>query len=320
VSTARLPPLTALRAFESAGRALSFTLAAQELAVTPGAISRQIRSLEDYLGLQLFIRSGREVKLTDAGTQYLADLTHAFGQIRTATAQLTNVPDNAPLRVSTSMTFTMRWLMPRMMSFHSLYANSNLQLTMNLDPVDFQRDDLDATIKLGYEDTPHSVCRKLFHADLVAVCSPRLIEKAGPFDTLDVLDSLTLLHSTARKDNWSLWLSAAGKPHITGARRLDFESSSLAYQAAIAGVGIAIAQVPLVMEDLRSGVLTTPFPITAPDSANYNLIWPNRSPRNPLFFAFRDWMLQEARQTADEAEAIVQELQTRRQESGFVAC
>lgn len=288
-------------------------MAADELGVTPGAISRQIRLLEDFLGTQLFVRSGREVTLTKAGADYLSQLVDAFAQIRTATMQLARVSPDSPLRVSTSITFTMRWLMPKLMSFHSQNADSNLQLTMNLAAVDFQRDDLDATIKLGHENTPHSVVRKLFDADLVAVCSPRLIDSAGPFDDVSALERQTLLHSTARTRNWELWLTATGRPDIVGARRLEFESSSLAYQAAIQGVGFAIAQLPLIIEELRSGLLVIPFPVSTPDNDVYNLIWPNRTPRNPKFVAFRDWMSQEARQTAREVEPILKELRERRE-------
>jgi len=313
MTSARLPPLTALRAFESAGRALSFTRASDELGVTPGAISRQIRVLEDYLGLQLFVRSGREVSLTQVGREYLEQLSGAFAQIRSATALLTSVPQDAPLRVSTSITFTLRWLMPRLISFHSQQAGSNLQLTMSLAPVDFQRDDLDASVKLGHESTPHAVVRKLFDADLVPVCSPTLIERHGPLHDVGVLDSFTLLHSTARPRNWELWLAKVGRPEITGAHRLEFESSSLAYQAAIEGVGFAMAQLPLILEELRSGRLVIPFPVTTADIEVYNLIWPNRTPRNPRFAAFRDWMTQQAAKTTAEVNTILEQLRARRE-------
>ena len=315
MTVTRLPPLTALRAFESAGRALSFTLAADELAVTPGAISRQIRVLEDFLGLQLFVRSGREVTLTKVGADYLTQMTDAFAQIRAATALLTSVPQDAPLRVSTSITFTMRWLMPRLMSFHSKHSDSNLQLTMSLAPVDFQRNDVDATIRLGQEETPHAIVRKLFHADLVAVCSPRFCEQYGPFNDLNDLDLHTLLHTTARPHNWEVWLGGAGRPDVVGAHQLTFESSSLAYQAAIEGVGFAIAQLPLILDELRSGTLVIPFPILVPDRDVYNLIWPNRTPRNSKFNPFRDWMMLEAKQTARQVEIVVEQLQARRQQA-----
>ncbi|HZU62225.1 MAG TPA: LysR substrate-binding domain-containing protein [Novosphingobium sp.] len=312
MTQSRLPPLTALKTFECTGRLLSFTLAAGELGVTPGAVSRQIKVLEDYLGLQLFIRSGREVSLTKAGGTYLAQLTEAFARIRAATSELIGVPEDAPLRVSSSVTFTMRWLMPRLMSFHSRHADSNLQLTMNLAPVDFQRDDLDATIKLGYEDTPHSVVRRLFRADLVPVCSPRLIDQPGGPADYDWLGRHTLLHSSARPDNWLVWLRSVGRPELKGARQLQFESSSLAYQAAIEGVGIAMAQLPLVLEDLRTGALVLPFPVAVRDTEVYNLIWPDRTPRNRGFLPFRDWILAEAQRTEAEIVDVLARLESGR--------
>lgn len=312
MTPSRLPPLTALKTFECAGRLLSFTMAAEELGVTPGAVSRQIRVLEDFLGIQLFIRSGREVSLTPSGTLYLGDLSEAFTRIRRVTDQLIGVPDDAPLRVSSSMTFTMRWLMPRLLSFHLKHADSNLQLTMSLAPVDFQRDDLDATLKLGCEDTPHSVVRSLFRPDLAPVCSPRLLDGPEPLRRVEDLNRHTLLHSTARPDNWKLWLEKTESPSITGARQLEFDSSSLAYQAAIDGIGVAMAQLPLVLEDLRSGLLVMPFPVSVPDSDVYNLIWPDRSPRNRSFLPFRDWLLAEARDMSKQVDAVLKDLAEQR--------
>ncbi len=303
--TQKLPPLTALRAFESAGLALSFTKAAQDLGVTPGAISRQIRVLEDYMGFQLFVRSGREVSLTAAGADYLAMISGVFAQIRVATSQMTSVPDDTPLRITTSMTFTMRWLMPRLISFQSLRPDSGLQLNMSLAPVDFLREGLDATIKLGQENTPHATFRKLFDTHLVAVCSPRLIGDPARWSDPGVLEEQTLLHSTARPGNWEAWLNEAGRPGLMGFGQLHFESSSLAYQAAIEGLGVVIAQLPLVMEDLRMGKLASPFSIVAPDRDAYNLIWPNRTPRNRKFLAFRDWILLEAAATQSEVAQFI---------------
>lgn len=310
----RIPPLTALRAFECAGRKLSFTLAAAELGVTPGAVSRQIRVLEDFLSLQLFHRANREVSLTQEGADYLAKITDAFALIKSATEHLMEVPEGAPLRVSTSSTYTLRWLMPRMHSFYSQYPGNNLQLTMSLAAVDFQRDDLDATIKLGNEDTPQSVVRHLFDADLVAVCSPKLLQQGVPLDRISDLARHTLLHSTARPSNWALWLKEAGMPDLVGGNIMRFESSSLAYQAAADGVGIAMAQLPLILDDLEAGTLIMPFPISTPDDCRYNLIWPDRMPRNPSFKPFRDWMLEEARKTSARMEALKLDMARRRAE------
>lgn len=306
-----LPPLTALKTFECAGRLLSFTMAAQELGVTPGAVSRQIKVLEDFVGIQLFVRSGRDVSLTRQGAEYLAELTDVFVRLRKATEQLVGLPDDAPLRVSTSATFTMRWLMPRLMSFYASHPDRNLQLTMSLAPVDFQRDELDATLKLGYEDTPHSVVRQLFRPALLPVCSPVLIEQGTLREPAD-LDQHTLLHSSARPQNWALWLDAIGRPEIKGARQLRFESSSLAYQAALEGVGIAMAQLPLVLDDLESGRLVLPFPMWTQDSEFYNLISPDRSPRNPTFVPFRDWMSAQARVTVQQMDAFLAGLTEKR--------
>jgi LysR family transcriptional regulator, glycine cleavage system transcriptional activator len=280
-------------------------LAAEELGVTPGAVSRQIKVLEDFLGLLLFYRSGREVILTPVGKEYLLEVAEGFGRIRSATTNIVGVPEDAPLRVSTSATFTLRWLMPRMMSFYSKHADSNLQLTMNLAPVDFQRDDLDATIKMGQEDTPHAVVRKILSVHLIPVCSPKLIESVGAIEVPHDFNRCTLLHSTARSEIWQHWLEAVGAPEVTGASSMHFDSSSLAYQAALDSVGIAMAQLPLVIEDLRSGRLVAPIAKLVKDSRDYNLIWPDRTPRNRHFQPFRDWIISEARKTTQEIEGLL---------------
>jgi LysR family glycine cleavage system transcriptional activator len=197
------------------------------------------------------------------------------------------------------------------MAFHSVHPSVNLQLTMSLERTIFRRAQVDVAIKLGQEDTPDSIYRKMFPADLIVVCSPKLLETGPPLRRVEDLAKQTLLHSTARPQNWSVWLAAAGAPGLTSPHELHFESSSLAYQAAIQGIGVAIAQMPLVLNEIKSGALTVPFPISVSDE-NYNLIWPERAPRNRGLALFRDWVLAEARQTTDQVEAFRRELAMRR--------
>jgi LysR family transcriptional regulator, glycine cleavage system transcriptional activator len=305
----RMPPLTALRAFESAGRKKSFTRAAECLNVSTGAISRQIRVLEDFLGKQLFVRANREVTLTPAGCEYLEQLTEAFGLIGRATDRIMSVPENAPFRLSTSPTFTQKWLMPRLVSYNSLCSHHDLQLTMCVTGVDFRHDNLDAAIQLGGEDAMRSRSFNLFRTDLVAVCSPKLLKGSIPLNRVEDLHKHTLLHSSARMKNWERWLSEAGHPDIKGAHTLVFESSSLAYQAAVAGLGIAIGQLPLLVDDLKSGSLVIPFPITVPDSSRWNLVVPDRTPHNRTLKRFLDWVLREAKATAADVDEMLGNLE-----------
>lgn len=304
----RLPPLGALRAFESAGRKLSFTLAAEELNVTPGAVSRQIQVLEDFVGCPLFVRANREVKLTANGARYLEEVTEAFWQLRAATKQLVAVPQDQPLRVSTSITFILWWLMPRLIGFHSKYPQHELQITTSLAPVDFRRDPFDAVIRLAQTDTPHAEVQKLFSVDLVAVCSPTLIASGPPLRTIEDLRRHTLLHSSVRPENWSVWLSASGVPDLEGARRLQFESSSLAYRAALDGLGVAIGQLPLILGELKSGRLVAPFPVCTPDTAEYYLIWPDNARRNENLTHFRTWIMKEAASTTAQVQQMKQDV------------
>ena len=305
----RTPPLNAVRMFESAGRCLSFTLAANELNVTPGAVSRQIRLLEDFLGIQLFVRANREVSLTVEGSIYLESLIEAFAQISAATEQIMEVPEDQPLRVSSSLTFVLRWLMPRLISYHSLQPSRNLQLTTSIEPVDFRRDSLDAVIRLGHSDTPHSMVKTLFRPDLIPVCNVDLYNHpVHPIRSIEDLRHHTLLHTSARPQNWETWLKAVGNPDLGNVKHLYFESSSLAYQAAVDGVGIAVGQVSLLVEELKSGKLKTPFPISTPDADEYNVIWPSNASRNKTLMQFINWIAAESEATVIQARDIVNSL------------
>jgi LysR family glycine cleavage system transcriptional activator len=283
---------------------LSFTLAASELRVTPGAVSRQIRILEDFVGSPLFVRANREVSLTPTGARYLQQVTESFAQLMAATQQIMATPEKMPIRVASSITFTLWWLTPRLLGYHSQNPDRDFQLTTSLAPVDFRRDGLDAVIRLD-GNTPHAFAHKLFSADLMAVCSPKLLADGKRLKTLDDLRHHTLLHSMVRPGNWERLLAAAGHPTIRGAHQMKFESSSLAYQAALDGVGIAVAHLPLIVDELKSGRLVAPFNIRAHDSGDYYFVWPDNAARNKGLMRFKDWIIKEAAKTVTDVEAFV---------------
>ncbi|MFG1279854.1 transcriptional regulator GcvA [Xanthobacter autotrophicus] len=300
----RIPPLNALRTFECAGRHLSFAAAAQELNVTPGAVSRQIRTLEEFLGIRLFIRATRKVQLTAEGSSYLKAISETIAQIAGATEALMDIPEGQPLRVSTSLTFVLRWLTPRLLSYHAIQPDRNLQITTALGRVDFRCEPVDVAIRLGQEDTPHAKSTQLFRPDLVPVCSPALLDGPFPLRRVEDLRHHTLLHTSARPNNWKVWLNAVEQPDLSGAQRLRFDSSSLAYQAAAEGLGVAVGQVQLLIDDLASGKLVVPFPTFVPDTDSYNLLWSDRAGRNAVLTRFRGWVLAEARACNIKAQEI----------------
>jgi LysR family glycine cleavage system transcriptional activator len=290
----RLPPLKALRAFEVAGRHLSFMKAAVELNVTPGAISRQIKLLEDYLGLRLFERGYREVTLTPAGHEYADSLEEIFGRLEAATDRLMDQHHHKPLHIFASMMFTMRWLMPRLGKFDEASAGEiRLSTSLTADPNPFRSGDVDAAVYLGNTDLPGMVCRRLLPSRLVPICSPALL-RGKPLRNLDELGQHTLLHSSVFPNNWANWLAMACRPDIRGQHSVSFGSTSLAYQAAVEGLGVAIGQTALIREDLAAGRLVVPLPHILEDGNAYILAYPETGIHHEMLMPFVRWLQTEA--------------------------
>ncbi len=294
--TWRLPPLNAMRAFEAAGRHVSFTRAAEELRVTPGAVSRQIKLLEDFLGVPLFERGNRELRISAAGQAYAASLNGIFEQMHGATSRVVNANRERSLHVHCAMTFTLRWLMPRLPQFHKLYPKREIRLTTALAPVPahlLNTGDFDVTIQLGRGDWEGLVAHRLAGGELVPVCSPALLE-ARAIKRPNDLGGQVLLHSLARPDDWRDWLAAAGGDKVDPTRGLRFESSSLSYQAAIDGMGVAIGQMALVIDDLEAGRLVPAVDFVFQTGNAYYVTYVERAARHPQLVEFRDWIVEEA--------------------------
>lgn len=290
----RLPPLNALRALEAAGRHVSFTKAAEELFVTPGAISRQIKLLEDVLGLELFERTNRDLRIPDETREYAIALGDAFDQINRATKRLLTAHRARSLRIHCPMTFTLRWLMPRLPLFHRLYPTREIQLTTTLLPIPanlLYLGDVDVVIQMGKGDWPDLVAHRLADSALIPVCSRAYAAAMGGSLTVEKLAETTLLRSMARPDDWRDWLDAAGGHNIDDQRGLHFESSSLAYQAAIEGIGIAIGQVSLVVGDLIAGHLVAPIDFVHDNGSAYYLTYAKQSENDSRLVEFRNWIL-----------------------------
>lgn len=287
----RLPPLNQIKDFEAAGRLLSITRAAEELHVTPAAISRQVRALEKFLGTQLFIRDYRAVVLTPEGARYLTDITESLDLIRKATAKLSSTSGRRVLKIRAYTTFSVKWLIPRLSSFHATNPHIDVRLTTSLDPVDFSRMDIDAAIRLGLPNTPGLAADMLVPNELVPVCSSAfLIENPAMADARN-LCTAPLLHSLARPDDWSKWLRAAKLTDVDGYRGQMYESSVMSYQAAIEGHGVAIAQRILVSDDLAAGRLVMPYQFVLNEGPfTYYLMYPRNKPQSPEFETFRQWI------------------------------
>ena len=293
----RLPPLNAIRAFEAAARHMSITLAADELSVTPGAVSRQIKSLEETLGLQLLKRGHRQISLTRQGADYYRAVTRAIESLRDATRRLKRRSQRKQLRIRAYTTFAMRWLIPRLSEFHAAHPDVEVLLKASLEPVDFRKEDIDGAIRLGDGAWPGTHTYRLLDNILAPVASPELLKKGPKLKRPADLAHHTLLHTIARPDDWAYWLEAAG-----GGSQLDpragmtYESSAMSYAAAIEGQGVAMAQLFLVEKDLVEGRLVMPFRKTLDmGDFTYYLLTPSHREEPAHMKTFRLWMMEQFR-------------------------
>ncbi|WP_298234788.1 transcriptional regulator GcvA [uncultured Azohydromonas sp.] len=291
----RLPPLNAVRAFEAAARHMSITLAAEELHVTPGAVSRQIKTLEDTLGVQLFTRGHREISLTRQGQDYHRAATRAIEVLREATRKLQRRRQRKQLKIRAYTTFAMRWLIPRLSGFHAAHPDIEVLLKASLEPVDFRKENIDGAIRLGDGHWPGSQTYRLVDNVLVPVASPALLKSGPRLKRPADLAHHALLHSIARPDDWGYWLEAAGAGEQVDARAgMTYESSAMSYAAAVEGQGVAIAQRFLVEKDLQEGRLVMPFKkVVDMGDYTYYLLTPAHREETASMRTFRLWLLEQ---------------------------
>lgn len=289
-----LPPLNPLRAFEAAARHMSIRRAAEEMNVTPGAVSRQVKVLEEHLGVRLFRRSPSEIYLTAEGEQYFQAISSHLHSLADATRTLVGRKGQEIVRIRGYTTFCGKWLIPRIASFNAENEQTELRLTTSLEAVDFERENIDAAIRLGDGNFAGMEVDRLFDNDLVPLCSPRFARANGLREGAD-LRNVRLLHTMARPDDWRIWIEAANLSSVidpyAGSK---FASSILAYQAALDGQGVMMAQRALFREDMEHGLLVQPFgPTVSRGSFTYYLVLPRNRLRNPAMRRFRTWLLEQ---------------------------
>ncbi len=296
--TRRLPPLNALRAFEAAARLMSFTRAAEELEITPSAVSHQIRGLERYLGLRLFRRANRTLMLSDEGQNYLPALREAFDMIHAATTRLGARQAGGTLTVSLLSSFAVRWLIPRLPRFQLLHPEIEVRLSTSTRLVDFRREDVDCAIRYGAGSWPGLAADRLLSEDIFPVASPRLLRGPWPLKEPRDLAHHSLLHTMSWREGWRQWLTAAGLAgaalgEIDPERGPQFETSDLALAAAAEGLGVAMGRTALVADDLRSGRLVAPFDVRLASDSAYYLVTPDDRRDQSKIADFRAWLLSE---------------------------
>ena len=287
-----LPPLNGLRAFEAAARHLSFTRAAAELHVTQAAVSHQIKALELHLGLALFRRLNRSLKLTEEGETLFPSVSQAFEILADATQRLYGQLSTGVLTVSVLHSFAAGWLVPRLVRFRALHPEIDVHLATSEHLVDFTRESVDVAIRYGIGRWPPLNAERLWTEELFPVCSPALLETGPALRRPQDLRHFTLLHDDMRED-WRMWLMAADVTHIDPTRGPAFRNSNLVIQAAVAGEGVALGRSVLVADPLADGRLIKPFDISLPAHHAYYVVCPETSLSRPKVKAFRDWLLSE---------------------------
>jgi LysR family transcriptional regulator, glycine cleavage system transcriptional activator len=290
----RLPPLNALKAFEAAARHESFTRAAEELCVTQGAVSHQVKALELELAIKLFNRERQRLIITEAGRDYLVVVRDALDRIAVGTERLLQRQSGGILTVSTSPDFAAKWLVHRLGHFAEAHAGIDLRVSATMHHVDFAREDVDMAVRHGDGNWSGLDAVQLVAEQLFAICSPKLFSGRRLAKPTDIL-KFPLIHLDSRAD-WTKWLRVAGIGDENIRHGPVLNRASMVIDAAINGQGIALARTTLAAWDLINGRLVRPFTEALRLSKTYWIVCPKVTSNLPKIVTFRDWLLAEAAQ------------------------
>jgi LysR family transcriptional regulator, glycine cleavage system transcriptional activator len=301
MTASTLPPLNAIRAFEAAARRGSFVEAAKDLHVTHWAVGKQIRLLEDWLGVALFERRARGVALTDHGADLLTDVSAALSRLTSATGRLRS-PEltrrvSGIVRVNVLSSFALRWLLPRLSQFQESFPNIEVRLSTTSRKLRYVGSAFDIGVRSGVEHESGVRSETLMPDRRLPVCSPEIL-RDRPVETARDLRRHVLLHSTTTRSAWPQWLVAAGVSGLVPTRHLELDHVYLQLAAAVDALGVALASMPMVEADIAAGRLVCP--IAAPElrADDYELVIRDDRARDPAVAAFRNWILAAARESA----------------------
>jgi len=283
-----LPSIASLRALEALDRLGSATAAADALALTQSAVSRQIQALEEQLGVTLVAKSGRRIGLTPDAVQYAVEVRAALGQIAQASMKVAVNPSGGALNLAILPTFGMRWLVPRLPDFARQHPEVTLNLSTRVNPFNFDTEPFDAAIHFGTSDWPGTASMRLRGEAVIAVCAPEVISARTPTCARDLLD-LPLLHIETRPDAWRAWL-AAQDVQATRVPGTIYDQFATITQAALHGLGVALLPEYLATGDLEAGRLVPAWGGPTPSPGSYFLIWPEAKATRPALSKFRNWI------------------------------
>ncbi len=310
----RLPPLNSLKAFEAAARLLSFQNAAEELFVTPSALSYQIKQLEEHLQVSLFMRKTRSVALTEAGERLYPGIHEGLERFQGAVRSLGRTVQSNVLVVSSGPAFAAKWLAPRVYKFIDAYPEIELRIAASLKLVDFNIDEVDCALRFGSGNYPDLKVEPLFDEVAVPLCSPGLLERMGGELTRENLSQVTLLHDDSSRflkatAGWTDWVRAQGWTGIDTERGPRFNHADHGLDAAVDGAGITLGRLSLAMRDIRSGRLVAPFDSYMRARAGFYFVMPENMMDLPRVAQFYHWLKEEA---AEEAVDIASFLANKR--------
>ena len=286
----RLPPLNSLKSFEAAGRLLSFTRAAHELNVTQAAVSHQIKLIEGYLDVTLFVRTPRKLVLTEQGRALLPDIIEAFDKLSNAIGAVRQEPSSKMISVRLAPSFAAKWLSPRLKYFWLQHPEIDLCLYHAHPAVEFDREEIDIAVTYGKGDWPGVVADPILSLDFYPVCTPAFMSNDRPLSNIDNLRYYSLLHD-ANYECWSDWLRLAKLDGINANKGTIIDDTNVLIQAAVDGQGVALGSTTFVQDLLDSGKLVKPFDITLVNKFAYYVVCPEAHLENPSVLAFKDWLL-----------------------------
>ncbi len=293
-------PLKSLRFFEAAARNLSFKKAGDELNVTAAAVGQQIKTLEEFLGVKLFIRHTRAITLSEDGQKIFPGIREALQKIETTLGSIQPQQNPRFLSVTTVHSFAAKWLFPRLGRFSLKHPEIDVQLMATRQILDFRQDSVDVAIRIAQHDPKtdqlHSV--RLFGESYVPVCAPSLVEKGPELNCPEDLNNHTLIHDDTMaiygNYDWADWFKTFGVEGVEASRGPRFNPSTMPIQAALNGLGVALARKSLIRDDLKDGLLVMPFEMEMQSDVAYYLLYPKDSPQLEKIHAFQDWILDEA--------------------------
>jgi LysR family transcriptional regulator, glycine cleavage system transcriptional activator len=289
--------MSGLRAFEATARHLSFTRAATELNLTQGAVSHQIKNLEDLLGLRLFARDGNTIRLTDAGFEYLASARAALREVLVATDRAIDRHRGDVLTIACLGTFSIKCLLPNIKDFIKRHPNIGLRIRTLVPSTYTAPQDYDVSIQYGSsEDWPDMIARKIMSEELFPVCSPTLLRRNDPLRVPHDLVRHTVIRTASPfilRDDWPLWLERAGIAGISFATEISCDLLYPSYQAAIEGLGVAMGRSAVVVGDIASGRLVEPFSIRLPSTLGYHLVTGEERAKLEKVQLFCEWALEQ---------------------------